>query len=127
MSREETMRRLGAYPKTAVDTKTWLEGAVVLLDAESFRGDDYERLFVATGGFGCAPRGSVSGSAVLGFFVADGENARVERCDVTHVFEGMPAPEKAPDLCAKCTKPIAKDEMGSFDIIGRKWHQACSS
>jgi hypothetical protein len=103
-NREETMRRLGAYPKIPVKGEQ-LEGRVVLLDAD-YRGDDYDRLFVATGGFGCNP--TTSGSAVMGFFVADGEKCRVERQEVTHVFDGMPVPETPVDCCLVCKRPMSE-------------------
>ena len=131
MSREETMRRLGAYPKLDA-RKEQLEGRVVLLSSEHYKGDDYARLFVVTGGFGCTPQ--IHGSAVFGFFLADGEKVRVERQEVTHVFDGMPAPEEAPTLCSTCGKPM--DETGPnertdapsvarFGLFGAQWHGGC--
>jgi len=130
--REETMRRLGTYPKLPVRGEQ-LEGRVVLLD-DGFRGDDYDRLFVATGGFGCSPK--TRGSAVIGFFVSDGEKCRVERDRVTHVFDGMPAPEEPVDHCWGCRRPMsdrgpnepenpAGRTVKFLVLLGGKLHEGC--
>jgi len=47
-----------------------------------------DRRFVAHGGFGCNP--ASLGSAVMGYFIVDGEAARIERGDV----EGLAVVEK---------------------------------
>lgn len=63
---------------------------VVVIKSEYFK-PDYRsakyQLFHAKGGFGCDP--SKIGTAVFGYFLADGDEARVERYDIL----GIATPE----------------------------------
>lgn len=57
-----------------------LEGKVVILKPECYKGDEEARRFKCEGGFGCHPQ--CIGTAVFGTFLSDGERARVERFEI---------------------------------------------
>jgi len=58
----------------------------VILDPRYYKGTDEERTFMCTGGFGCVP--SCIGRACLGYFVSDGEKARVNREEILCLAPG---------------------------------------
>lgn len=62
-----------------------IEGKFVIASGEAYYGNDVERVFFATGGFGCAPY--TYGSCVGGYFVVEGEKARcrIEGYEVTRL------------------------------------------
>jgi len=64
-----------------------LEGKVVLIRKSYFKPEyaDGDRRFKCEGGFGCKPY--LSGTAVFGTFLSDGEQARINRGDVESVVE----------------------------------------
>ena len=53
-----------------------LTGKVVVLMRKYYKGDEKARRFLCSGGFGCHP--GTMGSAIVGTFLIDGEEARVE-------------------------------------------------
>lgn len=57
-----------------------LEGKVVVLRAEAYKGGVKARLFRCTGGFGCKPY--TTGNAIFGTFLASGQDERVEGFEV---------------------------------------------
>ena len=57
-----------------------LEGKVVILSPEFYKGTQDERRFKCEGGFGCNP--ACIGRAVFGTFLSDGERARVNRDEI---------------------------------------------
>lgn len=66
-----------------------LEGRFVLLREDWFKdqvmaADGRERVFLASGGFGCSPH--TMGNAVYGEFVVDGEECRVEGYNLDERF-----------------------------------------
>jgi hypothetical protein len=65
-----------------------LVGKLVVLKSKHYKGDERERTFKCEAGFGCDPK--CIGSAVIGYFVADGMKCRVERFEI----EGLAAPSK---------------------------------
>lgn len=67
-----------------------LEGKVVLLSADDYRGDDNARLFRCEGGFGCKP---YHGRSIMGTFLEDGEKARVSRLSVAGIVDPQPVAE----------------------------------
>jgi hypothetical protein len=62
-----------------------LQGKTVILRADRYKGDDKERTFVCEGGFGC--RSFTMGQAIIGHFVSDGEECRIDGSDVDRLAE----------------------------------------
>ena len=57
-----------------------------------------DRRFVCNGGFGCSP--TKMGRAVFGTFLADGEEARIDRGDILCLAPEETEPATAPAVCA---------------------------
>jgi hypothetical protein len=66
-----------------------LEGKTVLLSAEHYRGDEKARLFRCEDGFGLRPY--LRGQGVMGTFLVDGEQSRVERWQIEGIVVEEPA------------------------------------
>jgi hypothetical protein len=69
-----------------------LKGKTVVLSPKHYKGDEAARTFKCDGGFGCNPH--TTGSAVFGEFVSDGERARVERWQISHLATTQEDPGK---------------------------------
>lgn len=98
-----------------------LTGKVVVLDPETMKAEFRDlrwRLFLADGGFGCSP--TTIGRAVIGWFLADGERARVEGPSVVRVAtaEDLPA---CPACGVEATLPCVHDVMcdARVELLGR--------
>lgn len=62
-----------------------LEGKVVILSRECYKGSEEERKFKCSGGFGCHAK--TIGTAVFGEFLCDGEKCRVEGYEIEKFAE----------------------------------------
>lgn len=65
--------------------KSELEGRIVILSPECYKGDEEARKFKCLGGFGC--HSFTMGSAVYGEFLSDGEKVRVEGYEIERFAE----------------------------------------
>ena len=98
-----------------------IEGRFVLIRKDWFKAslqdmaeDVRERVFLAQGGFGCKPY--TMGNAVMGEFVVDGEETRVEGYNLEGRFATLEEVEAALDERALRGVPIGKMVM-ALDLM----------
>ncbi len=76
-----------------------LRGKVVVLDGRFYEGDERARRFLCRGGYGLMPE--ARGKAIIGTFLADGEECRVEGYEVEKLSDDQDTTVGAPMIETK--------------------------